>query len=90
MSNAGAGYAGPNPPRVYLDWGLIRSGGIQNSIIEANAATRGNAMQALLRSEFGYNDGHLHVVIDPNGDHSESAWGHRVGAVLTWFFGSPG
>ena len=36
-------------PRVYLDWGLVRSGGFQNSFVEAMATREGRAMAGLLR-----------------------------------------
>ena len=89
MRTVGDGFTGTLAPRVYLDWGLVRTGGIQNSVIESNAALRGAAMAELLRTDFGYDSQRLHLVIDPAGDHSETSWGRRIGSVLTWFFGPP-
>jgi hypothetical protein len=71
-------------PRLYLDWGLVRTGGEHNAVIEAAATTRGEEMVALLQAQYGYTLGtDLRRVIDPTGEHEEVSWGRRLGAALT-------
>lgn len=70
-------------PRLYLDWGLVRTGGEHNAVIEAAATTRGEEMVALLQSQYGYTLGtDLTRVIDPQGEHEEVSWGRRFGTAL--------
>lgn len=71
-------------PRLWIDWGLVRTGGTQNSAIEAAATTRGREMVALLRDRFGYAEGtELRWQEDPQGAHDEASWARRLPAVLT-------
>jgi Putative esterase len=73
--------------KIYLDWGLIRSGGVHNAFIEERATARGREMRDLLQG-FGYRINEtLWAVEDPQGDHTEDAWARRVPEVLRWFYG---
>lgn len=72
-------------PAVYLDWGLVRSGGPHNQLIEERATARGREMAGLLE-EFGYARGRdLFVREDPAGDHTERSWARRFPDVLCLF-----
>lgn len=71
-------------PRLWLDWGEVRSGGLHNSFIEAEAAARGREMVRILERDFQYSVGsELQYVSDPLGEHDESSWGRRLSAVLS-------
>ncbi len=73
--------------KIYLDWGLVRSGGPHNSFIEGRATVRGREMRDLLQQEFGYHlNQNLFAVEDPQGDHTEEAWSRRLPQVLKLFF----
>lgn len=75
-------------PRLYLDWGLVRTGGTHNSLIEARATTRGRELAALLRQSYGYTDGvDLLAVEDPQGEHDEDSWRRRLGPALAFILG---
>lgn len=75
-------------PKIYLDWGLIRTGGDHNSFIEDRATARGREMRDLLLKEFGYRlNETLFAIEDPHGDHTEEAWSRRMPKVLKIFFG---
>lgn len=76
-------------PRVYIDWGLVRTGGDYNAITEALATTRGREMATLLQSApYGYVVGRdLTTVEDPNGEHEENSWGRRIGPALATLIG---
>lgn len=75
--------------KIYLDWGLIRTGGEHNSFIEERTTLRGREMRDLLQNEFGYQlNQSLFVVEDPHGDHREGSWSRRLPNVLKIFFGS--
>ncbi|MCA9586578.1 MAG: hypothetical protein KC657_14575 [Myxococcales bacterium] len=70
-------------PRLYIDWGLVRTGGEHNAIIEAAATARGVEMRDLLTSSYGYTLGtDLFAVEDPAGEHEEVSWGRRLGRAL--------
>lgn len=74
-------------PRLYLDWGLVRTGGTHNSIIEDRATARGTEMSALLASSYGYvKESDLFTVEDPLGEHEEISWGRRLGPALAKIF----
>ena len=76
-------YGGPNRPKVYLDWGLVRTGGAHNSLIEDRATVRGREMASLLASSYGYvKDKELFTVEDPQGEHEELSWKRRLGNAL--------
>jgi predicted alpha/beta superfamily hydrolase len=73
--------------KIYLDWGMVRSGGFHNQFIEERATTRGREMQKLLTHEFGYKiNENLFVVEDPIGDHTEETWARRLPDILKLFF----
>lgn len=75
-------------PRLYLDWGLVRTGGTHNSLIEARATTRGRELAGLLRQSYGYIDGvDLLAVEDPQGEHDEDSWRRRLGPALVFVLG---
>lgn len=75
-------------PRLYLDWGLVRTGGTHNSIIEERATARGAEMSALLAGSYGYTkDKDLFTIEDPLGEHEEISWGRRLGPALEKIFG---
>lgn len=83
MQAAGPGLASKKP-RLYLDWGLVRSGGTHNSVIEDRATARGTEMAALLTSSYGYVEGtSLFTVEDPQGEHDELSWKRRLGHALS-------
>jgi pimeloyl-ACP methyl ester carboxylesterase len=70
-------------PRLYIDWGLVRTGGDHNAIIEAAATARGVEMRDLLASTYGYTVGKdLFWVEDPAGEHEEISWGRRLARAL--------
>jgi len=74
--------------KLYLDWGLIRTGGFHNSFIEDRATVRGRELRDLLVQEFGYRTKEtLLTVEDPLGDHTEEAWARRIPQALRWFYG---
>ncbi|MEB3293718.1 MAG: alpha/beta hydrolase-fold protein [Synechococcales bacterium] len=73
--------------KIYLDWGLVRSGGWHNGFIEERATVRGREMQKILINEWGYKIGEdLFVVEDPKGDHTEETWARRLPNILKLFF----
>ncbi len=75
-------------PKIYLDWGLVRSGGEHNAIIEERTTARGKEMQGLLTHQFGYQENYnLCVVEDPAGEHNEESWSRRVETALKFFYG---
>ena len=79
--------SGTAAPRIYLDWGLVRSGGVQNSFIEARATGASRDMARRLRDRFGYElNRDLLVVEDPIGEHDEDSWGRRIGDAVRWSF----
>ncbi|MBK8257686.1 MAG: alpha/beta hydrolase [Polyangiaceae bacterium] len=81
LSNASA------RPRVWIDWGLVRTGGFHNEVIEEAATVRGKEMTALLESTFGYVKGQdLEWEEDPIGEHDEISWARRFPHVMKFFF----
>lgn len=78
-------------PRLWIDWGLVRTGGFANSDIEAAATKRGKEMIALLQNPYGYtvtpNNNDLFWQEDPQGGHDEDSWARRLPAVLTALLG---
>ncbi len=74
-------------PKIYLDWGLIRDGGIHNSFMEERATNRGREMRDVLLRNFSYSEGYnLFTVEDPLGSHSEESWSGRLDNILRIFF----
>jgi len=73
-------------PKVYLDWGLVRTGGLHNESIEERAMARGREMVKLLQQEYAYKiDNDLIVYEDPDGEHNEQSWARRMPRVLEYF-----
>lgn len=76
-------------PHLWIDWGLIRTGGFHNEVIEEAATARGLEMVELLEDEFGYVlDEELHWLEDPEGEHDEVSWGLRFPLVMQTLLGS--
>lgn len=79
-------------PRFYLDWGLLRVGGMQNMLTEAMATKRCIEMAELLVSEHGYRTqgsasgsiSELLTVEDRQGGHDMLAWRFRLPFALKW------
>jgi predicted alpha/beta superfamily hydrolase len=87
MTAAGPGLTSKKP-RIYLDWGLVRTGGTHNSLIEDRATARGTEMASLLVSAYGYTkDKDLFTVEDPQGEHEENSWHRRFGNALKLVLG---
>ena len=71
---------------VYLDWVLVRTGGLHNESIEERAMARGREMVKLLQQEYAYKiDNDLIVYEDPDGEHNEQSWARRMPRVLEYF-----
>jgi pimeloyl-ACP methyl ester carboxylesterase len=76
-------------PRCWIDWGLVRSGGSHNAIIEEAAAVRGREMVRLLEGRFGYARGSdVFAYEDPAGEHNEASWARRFPLVMKALFGA--
>ena len=74
-------------PRLWIDWGLVRTGGFHNEAIEAAATTRGIEMVALLEQSYGYVEGaELSWYEDPIGAHDEISWNRRFPEVMKALF----
>lgn len=74
-------------PVLWIDWGLVREGGYHNEVIEALVTTWGEAMVALLQSEYGYVEGqNLFSFADEDGGHDENSWSTRIGPALLALF----
>ncbi|MCA9685372.1 MAG: hypothetical protein KC457_24555, partial [Myxococcales bacterium] len=75
-------------PRLWIDWGLIRTGGFHNEVIEEAATVRGIEMVGLLQEKYGYVvDDELYWFEDPQGEHDELSWGRRFPDVMLALFG---
>jgi predicted alpha/beta superfamily hydrolase len=73
-------------PKLYLDWGLVRTGGLHNESVEERATARGREMVKLLQQEYAYKiDSDLIVYEDPYGEHHEQSWARRMPRVLEVF-----
>jgi enterochelin esterase-like enzyme len=73
-------------PKLYLDWGLVRTGGLHNESIEERATARGREMVKLLLQEYAYQIDHdLIVYEDPDGEHDEQSWARRMPRLLEFF-----
>lgn len=73
-------------PKLYLDWGLVRTGGLHNESIEERATARGREMVKLLLQEYAYQIDHdLIVYEDPEGEHDEQSWARRMPRLLEFF-----
>jgi pimeloyl-ACP methyl ester carboxylesterase len=75
-------------PRLWIDWGLVRTGGFQNEVIEAAATTRGKEMVALLEGTYGYVEGkEIFWEEDPMGEHDENSWARRFPGAMKAMLG---
>lgn len=75
-------------PRLWIDWGLVRTGGFHNEVIEAAATARGLEMTALLQGTSGYVEGsELYWEEDPIGEHDEVSWARRFPHAMKALFG---
>lgn len=75
-------------PRLWIDWGLIRTGGSHNAVIEEAATNRGREMVALLEGTYGYVKGkQFFWVEDPLGEHDEWSWARRLPDALRALLG---
>jgi predicted alpha/beta superfamily hydrolase len=73
-------------PKLYIDWGLVRTGGIHNESIEERATARGREMVKLLQQEYAYKiENDLIVYEDPDGEHNEQSWARRMPRALEFF-----
>ncbi|OLP17333.1 alpha/beta hydrolase [Leptolyngbya sp. 'hensonii'] len=76
-----------NRPRLWIDWGLKRTGGFHNFVIEQQATRWGRKMVELLQRDYGYVQGlDLFQYEDETGGHDERAWSDRLGFVLKQFY----
>jgi predicted alpha/beta superfamily hydrolase len=76
-------------PRLWIDWGLRRTAGFHDSVIEDAATRRGQEMVDLLRNRYAYGSFHLKTHVDPLGGHDEDAWAYRFGLLMQHFFPRP-
>jgi hypothetical protein len=73
-------------PKLYFDWGLVRTGGLHNASIEERATARGREMANLCRQQYSYEIGKdLVTYEDPDGEHNEHSWTRRIARVLEFF-----
>lgn len=74
-------------PRLWIDWGLVRTGGFANAVIEEAATQRGKEMVALLQGTYGYTvQSDLFWEEDPMGAHDEISWARRFPEVMKALF----
>lgn len=78
--------SGPSRPRLWIDWGLVRTGGVHNAVIERLATERGREMVELLERS-GYDATTLTWLEEPEGAHDEASWARRLPQVLERFAG---
>jgi pimeloyl-ACP methyl ester carboxylesterase len=70
-------------PKLWIDWGLVRTGGTNNTAIEEAATVRGKEMVGLLEGTYGYVvNSQLYWVEDPIGEHDEISWARRLPDAL--------
>ncbi len=77
-------------PRLWIDWGLIYTGGFHNEVIEAASAEYSKQMVALLQESYDYkvNDS-LFWAEDPKGEHDEVSWARRFPDAMKAIFSKP-
>ncbi len=76
-------------PRIYIDWGQERAGGVHNRFIEGWATSRCEEMVDILRRDHGYRDGvDMMAVADPDGQHNEDSWRRRLPQALRFALGT--
>ncbi len=76
-------------PKLWIDWGLRRTNGTHDSVIEDLATRRGQEMVNLLRGDFGHTSAELSTYVDPVGGHDEDAWGYRFELFMQRFHPRP-
>lgn len=77
----------PAKPRLWLDWGLVRTGGNHNALIEAHATLRSKELAEILTTDFGFRFGEtIQTLEDPRGEHHEASWSRRLHRTLPWLF----
>lgn len=75
-------------PKLWMDWGLVRTGGFHNEVIEEAATVRGREMVELLETTYQYVDGgDLAWEEDPIGEHDEVSWGRRFPGAMRALLG---
>ena len=71
-------------PRLWIDWGLVRSGGFHNLAFEAWATWRASDMVEVLKTTYEYEAGReLFWVEDADGSHTEGSWARRLPSALS-------
>ena len=81
------GALGARPrPSFWIDWGLRRSNGSSDNVVEALATDTAKEMVAALK-ELGYGSSELATLEDPVGGHDEDAWAYRFGEFVKWRLG---
>lgn len=74
-------------PRLWIDWGLVFTGGFHNEVIEKTASIRGKEMVDLLEGTYGYQENtEIFWMADPIGEHDEDAWGRRFPEIMKALF----
>jgi len=80
--------ASTDHPKLWIDWGLIRTGGLHNCLIENLATESSIKMIDLLQKEYSYiEDKDLFWFVDELGTHDERAWKYRFKLLLKKFYG---
>ena len=76
-----------NRPCIWIDWGLKRSGGLHNFMIEHLATRWGKKMVKLLEQDYSYVlNQDLFQYEDKIGGHDERAWAYGFGLILKQFY----
>ena len=76
-----------NRPRIWIDWGMKRSGGLHNFLIEHLATRWGKEMVKLLQKDYCYVlNKNLFQHEDKIGGHDERAWAYRFGLMMQKFY----
>jgi enterochelin esterase-like enzyme len=70
------------PVRLWIDWGMVRSGGLHNSFIEERATVRGREMVELLKGFGMVEQRDVFWVEDAQGAHDEASWARRFPEVM--------
>jgi DNA-directed RNA polymerase len=74
-------------PKLWIDWGLNRSGGLHNSIIERLTTKRSQELVELLIDKYYYQENEeIFIFQDENGGHDEEAWSNRFGYLMQAFY----
>jgi len=74
-------------PKIYLYWGMYRTGNPDEDKLEATITYRGQEAAEILKQKFKYIEGEdLIINEDPNGVHEENSWVSTFIDVLKFFF----